>query len=87
MTGFDVADGVVAQVRLSIRTPTGIETRDIGDVCFEAGSAALETALSYPFEERIAGSYAYHAEVIIGGQRVATKQPAAYSVRPFVWFS
>lgn len=82
-----VSDGAIGQVRLLIETPREEIVRDLGPVEFAGGEAALDAALVYPYDTRVAGTYRYRAEIIVDGARVVTATPAEYAVRPFHWFS
>ena len=81
-------DGTRLPVRLRVETPDGaVELGAVGALEVSGGTARGEVPLRYPFDRRVAGGYAYHAEIEVGGRRVTTTSPARYSVRRLALFS
>lgn len=81
------ADGAEARVRLVITTPRGVEHVDGGSLIVRTGRADGPVRLAYPFDARVVGDYAVHAEVRAGRHRALTKIPVKYTVRRLVWFA
>ena len=82
-----VADGPRGQGRLVVVTPREVLAYDLGALDVRGGRARVELALVYPYDERVPGAYAYHAEVEVAGRRAWTAQPAVYTVRDIRWFA
>lgn len=72
---------------LHIVTPSEHLVEDLGAVELRRGRATIATALRYPYETRVPGTYSYHVEVAVSGHRIATAEPATYGVRKIHWFS
>lgn len=79
--------GARVKAWLHISAPQGTVTKELPSTTVDRGLAYIETALTYPYDGRVPGAYAYHVEVLCAGQRVVTEAPATYSVRKFHWFS
>lgn len=80
-------EGARGKAWLHIQTPTEHLVRELGPVTFRRGAALIEATLSYPYEDRVPGAYAYHVEVACAGDRIVTEAPATFSVRKFYFFS
>lgn len=77
----------VGTATLVVTTPRETLSWDLGEVRLEGGSARVETALTYPYEERVPGAYSYELVLEVAGRRLRTAAPATFSVRDIVWFA
>ena len=77
----DARGQTAARVTLVITTPRETVRLDRGVVVLEAGRGALQVPLDYPYEELVAGRYAYHAEIQGLGQAARTTRPVRYEIR------
>ncbi|MGM0576772.1 MAG: hypothetical protein ACQEXJ_13695 [Myxococcota bacterium] len=80
-------DGTRVPLHLRVRTPREELRLPAGEAVIRDGRARVDVPLTYPYERRIQGTYAYRAEADLGGRRVATAETAGYSVRRMMWFS
>jgi len=83
----DVADGASARARLYVSTPRETLVRELGEVTVSGGQVTVETALTYPYDERVPGRYTFLVEVEADGRRALTTELAGYGVRDIRWFA